>query len=106
MVRALGRAWGGQLISLVSILGCDNTKHPLGLARRCLVNLFFWRWEKTWGHPESEERQARGWSGQPTWLSGQRHWVWRGTQRRLRDQPGRWADFPFADNDASGKSQQ
>lgn len=60
MVRALGRAWGGQLIFLVSILGCDNTKHPLGLARRCLVNLFFWRWEKTRGHPESERRGKLG----------------------------------------------
>ena len=31
MVRALGQAWGGQLISLVSILGCDYTKHRRAL---------------------------------------------------------------------------
>ena len=78
-----GQAWwsghwgglgGGQLIILVSILGCDNTKHPLGLVRHCLVNLFFWRWEKTRGHPESE-RRCKLWAGagSPTWLSGEGH---------------------------------
>lgn len=55
---ATGRAWGGQLIFLVSILGCDNTQHPLGLAGHCMVNLFFWRWEEIRGHPDSEEVQA------------------------------------------------
>lgn len=44
----------------MSILGCDNRKHPPGLARRCLVNLFFWRREKTWGPPESERRGRLG----------------------------------------------
>lgn len=36
VVSALRRAWRGQLIFLVSILGCDNTKHPLGLAGHCM----------------------------------------------------------------------
>lgn len=55
MVSAWRRAQGGQLIFLGSILGCDNTKHPQGLAGHCMVNLFFWRWEKTACHPDSEE---------------------------------------------------
>lgn len=82
MVRALGRAQEGQLIFLVSILGCDNTKHPLGLARRCTVNLFFWRWEKT-GRGEAPALGSEG--SPPGFPEG--HHLWLGVQKRLSGLP-------------------